>query len=191
MKQLFLFVLLLPLSGFGCPAAKPAAPRPAAQAPAIPPTVTIPVAEGTTEMKSQRFTVTDANAQIQVPAADVTVKDAQGNEVPLLSPGASGVYQPYSTAALAAARARGDKVVLFFHAAWCPYCQAADKAFTTNESELPKGVTLLKADYDTEQNLKTQFAISYQHTFVQIDADGNVLSKWSGGDIPELEQYLK
>ncbi len=102
-----------------------------------------------------------------------------------------GSYLDYSAATVAAEQKAGHKVVLFFHAAWCPFCKAADAAFKANLGEVPKGVTILKTDYDSQTELKQKYGITYQHTFVQIDSDGNQVSKWSGGDIDNLKKYVK
>ena len=103
---------------------------------------------------------------------------------------AKGAYVGYSPAALAEAGANG-KAVLFFHAAWCPFCKAANEAFNSRLSEIPEGVTVLKTDYDTQKELKTKYGVTYQHTFVQVDASGNMVAKWNGGDIDSLKANLK
>lgn len=76
--------------------------------------------------------------------------------------------------------------VLFFHASWCPTCKAANLEFMANISQLPADIVVLKADYDTEKSLKTKYGVTYQHTFVQIDAQGAEVAKWNGGGIDEL-----
>lgn len=100
-------------------------------------------------------------------------------------------YIDYSSTTLAKASENNGKPVLFFKASWCPTCQAADKAFLGNLDKIPAGVTVLKVDYDTEKDLKAKYGITYQHTFVQVDANGNELAKWNGGDIENLITNLK
>lgn len=102
-----------------------------------------------------------------------------------------GSYQDYSAATVKSEQAGGNKVVLFFHAAWCPFCKTADGAFINRASEIPAGVTILKTDYDSNTDLKKKYGVTYQHTFVQIDSDGNAVTKWNGGDIDNLKKYLK
>lgn len=103
----------------------------------------------------------------------------------------SGSYKDYS-ASLASEEAKaGNKVVLFFHAPWCPFCKTADTAFKARLNEIPAGVTVLKTDYDSNAALKQKYGVTYQHTFVQIDAQNNQVSKWNGGDIDNLKKYLK
>ena len=72
--------------------------------------------------------------------------------------------------------------VLFFAASWCPSCQGLDKDITANLGEIPEGVTIHKADYDTETELKKKFGVTYQHTMVQIDQNGELVKKWSGSN---------
>lgn len=96
----------------------------------------------------------------------------------------AGQYVEYTQAAY---DANADKKrVLFFHAAWCPTCKSADAEFNENVSEIPAGVVVMKADYDAEEALKTQYGVTYQHTFVQVDAQGNEIAKWNGGSTEEL-----
>ena len=103
---------------------------------------------------------------------------------------AKGAYIDYSPAALSASTENG-KAVLFFWAAWCPFCKSANEAFTSRTSEIPDGVTVLKTNYDTEKELKTKYGVTYQHTFVQVDASGKMLAKWNGGDLDSLKANLK
>lgn len=87
-----------------------------------------------------------------------------------------GTYTDYDAAKLA--NAEHGKVVLFFHAPWCPTCKEADKNFTSSTPF--DGLTLLKTDYDSSTDLKKKYGITYQHTFVQVDRDGKLIKKWSG-----------
>lgn len=87
----------------------------------------------------------------------------------------AGSYTDYDAAKLA--NAEKSNVVLFFHAPWCPTCKEADKNFTS--SGTPDGLTLLKTDYDSSKDLRKKYGVTYQHTFVQIDKDGNLIKKWS------------
>lgn len=102
-----------------------------------------------------------------------------------------GAYKDYSESTVKSEQEAGQKVVLFFHAPWCPFCKAANTAFLNNISQIPAGVTVLKTDYDSNTELKKKYGVTYQHTFVQIDNNGNLVTKWNGGDIDSLKQNLK
>ncbi len=102
-----------------------------------------------------------------------------------------GAYLDYSPELVAEQQKAGRTVVLFFHAAWCPTCKTANTAFLNNIDQIPQGVSVIKTDYDNSSDLKKKYGITYQHTFVQIDSEGNMISKWSGGDIDALKKNLK
>lgn len=102
-----------------------------------------------------------------------------------------GAYVDYLPQALSLATQNGGKAVLFFWASWCPYCKIANEDFTNNLSQIPKGVTVLKVNYDTEKELKTKYGVTYQHTFVQVNESGNQITKWNGGGIKELKANIK
>jgi thiol-disulfide isomerase/thioredoxin len=89
------------------------------------------------------------------------------------------------------------KRVLFFFANWCPTCAEADKDLMSNLSKVPEDVKIIKVNYsDTEttqsqKDLATKYGITYQHTFVQIDANGNEVTRWNGGGADALLAKLK
>lgn len=101
----------------------------------------------------------------------------------------NGRYVDYSPAVYAAAA--GKKRVLYFYATWCPTCSVANEDFTVNAANIPEDIIVFRTDYDKETALKTKYAITYQHTFVQVDADGNEITKWNGGGLSDLLSNLK
>lgn len=102
-----------------------------------------------------------------------------------------GEYGDYSTSRVSSEQAEGNKVVLFFHAQWCPFCRTADAAFKANVDKIPSGVTVLKIDYDSNTELRTKYGITAQHTFVQIDNNGDLVTKWVGGDVDNVIKFVK
>ncbi len=103
----------------------------------------------------------------------------------------SGSYKDYSESTVSSEQQAGNKVVLFFHAPWCPFCRTADSAFKTSMDKIPAGVTVLKTDYDSNTELKTKYGVTTQHTFVQIDNNGELVTKWISGDIDALIKNIK
>jgi hypothetical protein len=87
-----------------------------------------------------------------------------------------GSYGDYDASKLSNAE-KGD-VVLFFHAPWCPSCATSNKNFLA--SPTPDRLTLLKVDFDSSTALRQKYDVTYQHTFVQVDKNGNLIKKWSG-----------
>lgn len=122
-------------------------------------------------------------------------KDSSMKEDTMMKESAS-TYVDYSSEVLASAemaQKSGRKVVLFFHANWCPFCRAADKDFkaTIGTDAFPKNVTLIKTDYDSQTELKQKYGVNYQHTFVQIDSNGNQITKWVSGETSELSVKIQ
>ena len=71
----------------------------------------------------------------------------------------------------------GD-VVLFFSASWCPTCQASIKSL--DQDGVPAGLTVVKVDFDTAAELRKEYGVTVQHTYVQVDESGEQLAKWTG-----------
>lgn len=88
------------------------------------------------------------------------------------------------------------KRVLFFYANWCFTCRPADNSFIQQSSLIPDGVTVIRVNYndtDTdmdEKELAKKYEVSYQHTFVQIDENDNVVTRWNGGSLDKLLQSI-
>lgn len=107
----------------------------------------------------------------------------------------SSRYLPFTPAALA--DSISTRRVLFFYASWCPTCIPADADFKENVSLLPTDVTVIRVNYndpDTdaqEKSLAKKYGVTYQHTYVQIDSNGNEVSKWNGGSSKELLAKIK
>ena len=90
-----------------------------------------------------------------------------------------GSYEAYAPEKVALASATHD-VVLFFRASWCPTCRALDADIKANLSKIPESLAILDVNYDNSTALKQKYSVTYQHTFVQVDKDGNIIKKWSG-----------
>ncbi len=97
-----------------------------------------------------------------------------------------GQYMPYDASKLAFAKE--GKVVLFFNASWCPTCKAIDADIKASIKDIPANTLILSVDYDSSKDLKVKYGVTTQHTFVQVDANGNSLNKWVGGNT--LEKVL-
>ena len=83
-------------------------------------------------------------------------------------------FEVYNEASLGEA----ENTVLFFHAEWCPTCKTV--AANLTESGLPDDTKVLKVDFDTELDLRQKYGVTTQHTFVQVDANGDMIKKWNG-----------
>ena len=89
------------------------------------------------------------------------------------------------------------KKVLFFYASWCPTCKSADSDFNTNSKKFPEDLVVIRINYndsstdDNEKALATKYGITYQHTFVLVDENGNEITKWNGGETDVLLSKIK
>lgn len=101
-----------------------------------------------------------------------------------------GSYEAYTAAKVLSAGT--DDIILFFRAAWCPTCKALDSDLKLRLMDIPQNVTILDVNYDTEIALKKKYGVTYQHTFVQVDTNGNQIAKWSGSrSLSELLTNIK
>ena len=96
-----------------------------------------------------------------------------------------GAYVEYSDAALAEA---GGTRVLFFHAPWCPQCRALEADIQA--AGVPDGVTVLKVDYDSRQDLRQRYGVTIQTTLVALDDDADASALFVAYDEPTLEAGL-
>jgi thioredoxin 1 len=91
----------------------------------------------------------------------------------------AGTYETYAPSKLAMATVE-HKVVLFFHASWCPTCRALDADIKAHLESIPSSLTILDVDYDTSGELKKKYGVTMQHTIVEVDTQGNLIKKWIG-----------
>jgi pyruvate/oxaloacetate carboxyltransferase len=117
----------------------------------------------------------DNSSDDMMKKADVA-REMEKDDVTMKKP---GIYTKYDEGKLAMANT-GD-VVLFFKAAWCPSCRTLDAALVAEAANIPSDLTILEVDYDTAVELKKKYGVTTQHTLVQVDASGTMITKWSGG----------
>ncbi len=107
-------------------------------------------------------------------------------EQPSTETASAGTYIDYSPEAIASTQ--GTKI-LFFHAAWCPQCRALEASIKSGE--IPTGVTIIKADYDTNQALRQKYGVTIQTTLVKVDDAGQLVEKYVAYDSPTLAAVKK
>lgn len=134
-----------------------------------------------TDLEENNSAVQDT--EIPVSEDENSVSETDSSEV---STSNSGSYEAYSEDKISFASE--GKVILFFHAKWCPTCRGLDQDIASNESTIPDDVLILKTDYDEQTTLKQKYGVTYQHTLVQVDQNGNLIKKWSGSR--SLEKLL-
>lgn len=101
--------------------------------------------------------------------------------------GDPGVYTDYIDGAIG----NGMESVLFFHAAWCPYCIAnstrLENWYASNDFQR----STYKIDFDTALNLRKEFGVTQQDTFILIDGNGNEVSRLSFPSETALRDLLQ
>ena len=122
---------------------------------------------------------TSQSAAAQEPSASATARRGQSATAEDDAATAQGAWidQAAYEADAAAFHEAGD-VVLFFNASWCPTCKATVESLDADG--VPAGLTVVSVDYDAATDLKKQYGVTVQHTFVQVDEQGNELAKFSG-----------
>jgi len=123
--------------------------------------------------------------EVEVAKEAVPLSEAVMPAAPVEAQMANGSFETYSAEKVTVAE--GD-IIIFFHATWCPSCRALINDIESNLGSIPAGTTILKADYDTETELKKKYGVTTQHTLVQVDTNGTLIKKWSGGS--KLESLL-
>jgi methionine-R-sulfoxide reductase len=83
-------------------------------------------------------------------------------------------YQNYSPEVLK--NATEKNIVLFFHADWCSTCKSFEKKVLTET--IPDDILILKVNYDTELELRKEYNIVTQTSFVLIDNKWNLRKRW-------------
>lgn len=136
--------------------------------------------DGSTENPGEANGTKKTDTPVKADAGVPIENRAEVNIVPTDTPKAiaeGGVYLPYTSTAIAQAK---GKIVLFFHASWCPTCIAINKDIEAHLASLPKDVTILKVNYDEASDLKEAYGVTAQYTFVQVDNDAKLIKKWRG-----------
>ena len=99
-------------------------------------------------------------------------------------------YYEYSEENLKIAKDKGN-IVLFFATNWCSTCTELDNELMNESEKLNDGITVLKIDFDKDTEFKKKYKVLAQHTLVQVDNDGNEITKWVGGDIETINESVK
>ncbi len=114
-----------------------------------------------------------AFAQAQTPAA----VEQTGPRATVLS---------FETEAQVNTLAAEGKTVVFFFASWCPNCRATVAELNARWADVNPDLTLVIADYDKESALKGKYGVTYQDTFVLLDAAGEPIKSWNAGGVDGL-----
>jgi thiol-disulfide isomerase/thioredoxin len=131
----------------------------------------------------------DEASVVPAPASSAVVEDAESVESEVVESEVVESEAPASTAGayISLADYESNKgaysnsdIVLFFNAAWCSTCKEARENLEADPAAIPAGLTIVTVDFDDSDELKRKYGVTVQHTFVQVDAEGNEITKWNG-----------
>lgn len=147
------------------------------------PNASTPTTESTNTNQDSASTPPATDEVADAPDTPVATPTTDDADTPTQSPTQSpaptvveGRYQTYSTEARA--DTQYSETILFFHAAWCPECRAFEQAILA--SDIPDGVQILKVDYDDNGDLRSEYGVTLQSTFVKVGSNGQKISTWVG-----------
>ncbi len=135
------------------------------------------------------FALSRASLPSEPPAANSPVDSAEPMDSATSTAEAtvqSGSYVDYSDTAIADADGR---ILLFFHASWCGQCVDIDSDILT--LGVPAGVTIIKVDYDSHQDLRQLYGVTIQTTFLELDAGGDEVQRFIAYDTPSLAAVIE
>ncbi len=113
-------------------------------------------------------TQVEANVTVEPEVSDAT------SQPPIQVANAMPLYEPFSEPRYE--QLSGSQTfALFFHAPWCPTCRQMEQDILTGLADFPEGTVILKADYDTETELKEKYGINSQSIIVVIDENGDAV----------------
>lgn len=101
----------------------------------------------------------------------------------------SPIYQDYTAENYQALLGK-EPMVLYFYAAWCPACREQDKNIIADLANFPKKTKILKANYDTERELKVKYGIQVQTSFVVLDSSGKVVASLLDPSLDDLKSAI-
>ena len=120
------------------------------------------------------YNVNEANRQNNENKPPTFTNGPTPSPTPPPSATQTGTYKDYSQAAFS--ESASTTRILFFHSPWCPQCRALDADIKT--ASLPDNTTILKVDYDSNQDLRKKYGVTLQTTLVKVDASGNLVRKY-------------
>lgn len=125
------------------------------------------------------FTLDDVIAQFDAPAPlkiapkAAAVEEAPAEPTAKVEPTVKlASYDTYSPELFDTAVKDGKRVVLNFRASRCPVCKKTSNEIIEKQATLPADVVVLEADYDTYTDLKKEYGVVRQTTFVTFDKNG-------------------
>lgn len=143
----------------------------------------------------QKESAQTQNGDSMMMQEDAMKKDDAMKQKAMMADSNSQAYSEYTKATFDSTADK--KRVLFFYASWCPTCRPTDADFKANLAKIPSDVAVIRVNYndpetdEEEKALAQKYGVTYQHTFVQIDKNGNKVTTWNGGQTEQLLANVK
>lgn len=122
-----------------------------------------------TQYTDAKKAIENAKTEVSVPVSEQIKQDRR-----------PGSYEPYDPSKFVLAQ--DGKVVLFFNAKWSKTSKQLDQDLKNNADKLPNNFTILSVDYDKYAQLRKTYEVPFENTFVQVDANGGIVNRWSGSE---------
>ena len=110
----------------------------------------------------------------------------------LVAPAIAQPIQPFSTAALKAAQAKGQSVLVDAYASWCPTCRKQEPIINAlSEDPAFDKLLILRLDYDNQNAEKRALGIVQQSTLIAFDGGketGRLVGVTDADEIKKLAQ---
>lgn len=106
--------------------------------------------------------------------------EAEPTEAELTEDSETGNYITIEQFQAAGDAYQDSKVVLFFNAGWCSTCKKARDNFEADFGKIPADLLIVIVNFDDSDELRKKHEVIVQHTFVELDAQGETLKKWYG-----------
>ncbi len=84
----------------------------------------------------------------------------------------------------------GERSLLFFYAAWCPFCVQKEALLRTLYGAEDFPLSIYKIDYDQSTELKARYGVTTQDTVILIDGAGQALQTVVGATETDLRMLL-
>ncbi|MDZ7786111.1 MAG: thioredoxin domain-containing protein [Candidatus Saccharibacteria bacterium] len=125
-------------------------------------------------------------AAVETAPEPTTKQEPTAEEAPPVDASIPGSYIEYDEETLA--NAEGQRV-LFFHASWCPQCRSIEAGIESDG--VPDGYTIVKVDYDSNQDLRAKYDVRLQTTFVKIDENNEKIDDYVAYNEPTFDAVIR
>ncbi len=83
------------------------------------------------------------------------------------------------------------KRILFFYSDQAPKSVTLGQEITLLSDKIPENVTILRVNYDSETELKTEYKILIPGVLIQIDQDNREIFRWTDDKFEDVLKSIK